>query len=40
VDGPRLLLTVPVLAALAGLLWWLGRSVSRWLPASETPDAP
>jgi ABC-type uncharacterized transport system permease subunit len=35
VNGPRLLISIPVAAALAALLVWLSRSVRRWLPAED-----
>jgi hypothetical protein len=35
VNGTRLLISIPVAAALAALLVWLGRSVRRWLPAAD-----
>jgi ABC-type uncharacterized transport system permease subunit len=35
VNGTRLLIAVPVAAALAALLVWLSRSVRRWLPAED-----
>lgn len=35
VNGTRLLISIPVSAALAALLVWLSRSVQRWLPAED-----
>lgn len=35
VNGTRLLISIPVAAALAALLVWLSRSVQRWLPAED-----
>lgn len=35
VNGTRLLISIPVAAALAALLVGLGRSVRRWLPAED-----
>ena len=38
VNGTRLLISIPVAALLAGLLFWMSRSVRRWLPAeNQTP---